>query len=169
MGPDSLPFYVYTAGGLAIFYTGNWEEYHCEVMRTSMYGFGVTEMHWIVITLLCVNGATNNGLSKLTLGDVTGLIGVDPKGYGNERLFPGLFACGCIMTALGVSNNLYTVFTSKKHSFYAFFKGEEKIRIIYFKHSWIILRMLICHFYFLSISQNSLFFSPSSLPDTYFY
>jgi len=123
MGPDSLPFYVYTAGGLAIFYTGNWEEYHCEVMRTSMYGFGVTEMHWIVITLLCVNGATNNGLSKLTLGDVTGLIGVDPKGYGNERLFPGLFACGCIMTALGVSNNLYTVFTSKKHSFAHQFVG----------------------------------------------
>lgn len=113
MGPDSLPFYLYTAGGLFIFYTGNWEEYHCDVMRTSIGGFGVTEMHWIVIVLLIVNGLTNNLLSKLTLGD----LGIDAKGFGNERIFPTMFGAGCIMTAMGVSNNLYTVFTSKKHSF----------------------------------------------------
>jgi hypothetical protein len=117
MGPDSIPFYLYTAGGLFIFYTGNWEEYHCEVMRTSMHGFGVTEMHWIVITLLVINGFTNNELSKITLGDATGYLGVDPKGFGDARLFPAAFACGCFMTACGVSENLYTVFASKKHPF----------------------------------------------------
>lgn len=117
MGPDSLPFYVYTAGGLLIFYTGNWEEYHCEIMRTSMHGFGVTEMHWIVISLLVLNGFTNNGLSKLTVGDATGYIGIDSKGFEEARLFPTAFACGCGMTLWGVSENLMTVFASKKHSF----------------------------------------------------
>ena len=117
MGPDSLPHYAYTAGGLAIFYTGNWEEYHCEIMRTSIGGFGVTEMHWMVILCLVVNGFTNNQLSKLTVGDASGLVGIDAKGFGKERLFPTVFACGCIMTALGIGNNLYTVFNSKKHGF----------------------------------------------------
>ena len=117
MGPDSLPFYLYTAGGMAIFYTGNWEEYHCEVMRTSMAGFGVTEMHWLIILCLIINGLTNNGLSHLTVGDASGMVGVDPKGYANERLFPIIFASGCTLTALGVGNNLVTVYNSKKHSF----------------------------------------------------
>lgn len=54
----------------------------------------------------------------MTVGDATEFIGVDPKGYGDERLFPTIFASGCIMTAIGVSNNLYTVFTSKKHGFF---------------------------------------------------
>lgn len=78
-GPDDIVFYSYCAGGLFIFYTGNWEEYHCDVMRTNIGGFGVTELHWLIIAFFTVNGITNNQFSKITLGEFGAMVNVDVK------------------------------------------------------------------------------------------
>lgn len=42
VGP-SLPFYIYMCVNFSVFYACNWEEHHTHVMRTSAYGFGLTE------------------------------------------------------------------------------------------------------------------------------
>jgi hypothetical protein len=105
-------FYGYIAGGLFIFYTGNWEEYHCEVMRTNMHGFGVTELHWIIIAFFIINGLSNNLLSNITIGE----LGISNKEYGDSRLITVLWMIGNISTLMGISGNLITVFASKKHS-----------------------------------------------------
>lgn len=45
------------------FYTANWEEYHTEVLRTSMWGLGLTECQLGVIALLILQGLSGGRLS----------------------------------------------------------------------------------------------------------
>lgn len=45
------------------FYTANWEEYHTEVLRTSMNGLGLTECQLAIIFMMVLQGVSGGKLS----------------------------------------------------------------------------------------------------------
>ena len=50
----TLPFWIYLLGMMSGFYTSNWEEYHTEVLRTSINGLGLTECQLGLCAILLV-------------------------------------------------------------------------------------------------------------------
>ena len=52
------------------FYTANWEEYHTDVLRTSLNGFGLTECQLLMISMLLVEGFTQGKMSQITMRDL---------------------------------------------------------------------------------------------------
>lgn len=52
------------------FYTANWEEYHTEVLRTTMYGMGLTECQLMLIFFLFIQGVSGGTFSMLRMRDI---------------------------------------------------------------------------------------------------
>jgi ethanolaminephosphotransferase len=48
----TVPFFIYSVGLMSGFYTANWEEYHTEVLRTSINGVGLTECQLALMGVL---------------------------------------------------------------------------------------------------------------------
>lgn len=62
-GGGSPSFIMYLFCMLTGFYTANWEEYHTEVLRTSMNGLGLTECQLAIIFMMVLQGVSGGKLS----------------------------------------------------------------------------------------------------------
>lgn len=57
-------FFVWGLCALSVFYMSNWEEYHTEVLRTSIGGFGLTECQYMIIIAFTMNGLTGGSIAS---------------------------------------------------------------------------------------------------------
>ena len=58
---------MYFLGLVTAFFTSNWEEYHIKIMRTSMHGFGITELQLMLISMILLQAFTCGKLSDITM------------------------------------------------------------------------------------------------------
>lgn len=64
--PDYVTYYLFLFGMYGTFYTANWEESHTHILRVTQklpiigVTIGLSESHWILISILWTNAYTNN-------------------------------------------------------------------------------------------------------------